>query len=233
MIGSLKIFKVNDSFKNKRIAIVGAADSSFVERNGNYIDSFDIVVRVNKAPYSLTEKSFPFLGSKTNYLFHSFYENNFSGGGPIEWELYKRLGIEKVINPNMNLKGLVTHLNFYKRHLENRVTYNISRKNYKVITNGLGAYIPTIGFSALMLILNSDYKELYITGFTFFQTPYAKGYRDELINTKANEEHISKQGIHNPSLELKLFKKAIENSKPKKVTFDAELSKIIGSRSTL
>jgi len=233
MMFSLKFFKAEKEFEDKRIAIVGAADSTFNERNGSYIDSFDIVIRVNKAPYSLDEDKIPFLGSKTNYLFHSFYENNFSGGGPIDWELYNRLGIEKVINPNMTLKGVVTHLNFYKRHLQNKVTYMISRKNYKVITNGLEGYIPTIGFSALMLLLNSDCKELYITGFTFFRTPYAEGYRDELLNMKANIDHISKQGIHNPQLEFKLFKKALYNPKPKKVIFDTELNKIIDSSSTL
>ncbi|WP_231367586.1 glycosyltransferase family 29 protein [Gillisia sp. JM1] len=233
MIQSLKIFKANESFKNKRIAIVGAADSTFNERNGTYIDSFDIVIRVNKAPYSLDEGKIPFLGSKINYLFHSFHENNFSGGGPIDWELYNRLGIEKLINPNRSFKGLVTHLNFYKRHLQNKTTYIIARKNYKLITNGLEGYIPTIGFSALMLLLNSDCKELYITGFTFFRTPYAVGYRDELLNMKTNKDHISKQGIHNPELEFKLFKKALYTSKPKKVIFDTELNKIIGISSTL
>ncbi len=233
MIHSLKIFKVNESFKNKRIAIVGAADSAFKERNGGYIDSFDIVIRVNKAPYNLDEEKIPFLGSKTNYLFHSFYENNFSGGGTIDWELFNRLGIEKLINPNRSFKGLVTHLNFYKRHLQNKVTYIISRKNYKVITNGLEGYIPTIGFSALMLLLNSDCKELYITGFTFFRTPYAEGYRDELSNMKANKDHINKQGIHNPKLEFILFKNALYNPKPKNIIFDAELNKIIGSSSNL
>jgi len=233
MIRSLKIFKVDETFKNKRIAIIGAADSAFKERNGDYIDSFDIVIRVNKAPYNLDKEKIPFVGSKTNYLFHSFYENNFSGGGSIDWELYNRLDIEKLINPNRSFKGLVTHLNFYKRHLQNKVTYIISRKNYKVITNGLEDYIPTIGFSALMLLLNSDCKELYITGFTFFRTPYAEGYRDELSNMKANKDHINKQGIHNPKLEFKLFQKALYNSNAKNIIFDAELNKIISSSSNL
>tara|TARA_R100000935_G_scaffold57733_1_gene92378 strand:+ start:454 stop:1191 length:738 start_codon:yes stop_codon:yes gene_type:complete len=233
MIRSLKIIEVKDSFRNKRIAIVGAADSAFIDRNGNYIDSFDIVIRVNKAPYSLNEDNISFLGSKTNYLFHSFYENNFSGGGIIDWEFYDKLGIEKVINPNLNLKGLLSHLNFYKRHLQNKVTYIISRKNYKVITNELDGYIPTIGFSALMLAIDSDFKELYVTGFTFFKTPYAPGYRDTLINMEINENHIRKQGLHNPALEFKLFKKAIERSQAKKIIFDTELNKILSISSPL
>jgi len=233
MISSLKIFKAEETFKNKRVAIIGAANSAFAEKNGSYIDNFDIVIRLNKAPYNLGSENIPFIGSKTTLLFHSFYENNYSGGGPIDWSLYNSLDIKKVINPNMNIKGLLTHLNFYKRHNENKKTYIISRRNYKTIVKGLEGNTPTVGFSSLMLLLNSECKEVYITGFTFFSTPYFEGYRDELLDLKTNNEHLTKQGIHNPRLELELFKNALPNSKSKKIIFDAELEKIISSRFTL
>lgn len=229
MIGSLKLFKVDAAFRHKRVAVVGAANSAFAERNGDFIDDFDIVIRLNKAPYNLGTENIPYIGSKTTFLFHSFYENNFSGGGAIDWSLYNSLGIKKVINPNMNAKGLLTHLNFYKRHKENIKTYIISRKKYKTIVKGLEGNTPTVGFSSLMLLLNSECKELYITGFTFFSTPYFKGYRDELLDLNTNKKHLIKQGIHNPRLELKLFKNALHNSKPKKIIFDLELEKIISS----
>lgn len=233
MMSSLKIFKAEETFKNKRIAVIGAASSAFSEKNGSYIDDFDIVVRVNKAPHNLNAENIPFLGSKTTILFHSFYENEYSGGGLIDWKLYKKLGIEKVVNPNMTSKGLLTHLNFYKRHREKRKTYIISKKDYKTIITGLAGNIPTVGFSSLLLLLNSECEELYITGFTFFSSPYYKGYRDELRDVDINQHHINKQGIHNPQLELALFKKALHHSKPKKIIFDAELNNIIRSSYTL
>lgn len=37
----------------------------------------------------------------------------------------------------------------------------------------------------------------------FFRTPYAQDYRDHLIDMKANQKHIYKQGLHDPELELK------------------------------
>ena len=59
MMSSLKIFKAEETFKNKRIAVIGAANSAFSEKNGSYIDDFDIVVRVNKAPHNLNAENIP------------------------------------------------------------------------------------------------------------------------------------------------------------------------------
>lgn len=227
MLGNLKIFNSEAEFQNKRVVIIGAADSVYKQENGNYIDQFDIVIRVNKAVHNLNPSNYSFVGSRTTHLFHSFYENDFSGGGEIDWELFDKVGVQKVINPNRNTKGLIAHLNYYKRNKESRETYIISTKNYNKISNKLDNAIPTIGFSTLMLLLNTECAELFITGFTFFKTPYVKGYRDELLNMDINREHIENQGIHDTELEFEIFKKSLTTAKPKKITFDADLKKII------
>ncbi len=223
----LKIFNPQTEFQNKRVVIIGAADSIYNQENGNYIDQFDIVIRVNKAVHNLNPSNYSFVGSRTTHLFHSFYENEFSGGGLIDWELFDKVGVKKVINPNRTYKGIITHLNYYKRKQESRKTYIISSKNYNRISNELNNAIPTIGFSTLMLLLDTKCAELFITGFTFFKTPYVKGYRDELLDMDINREHINKQGIHDIELEFEIFKKSLTTAKPKKVTFDADLKKII------
>lgn len=230
---SVKVFRPEKEFKNKKVAIVGAADSAFEEKKGNYIDSFDIVIRINKAPHSWNKEKAEYIGKKFTYLFHSYYENHYSGGGPMDWQLYKDLGIKKVINPDHSSKGYNTHLNYYKRHLQCRNTYLLARKNYLAIKNHLNGYSPTVGYAALHSVLQSECDEVYITGFTFFTTPYAKGYRKELEDPLVNKQHIYDQGIHNPELELKNLKFHLEHSNCKKIHLDNKLQQLLGQKALL
>ena len=89
-------------FKNKRVAIIGAADSAFEGENGRFIDSFDVVVRINKALVTWSAEKELFIGKKTDVLFHSFYENESSGGGPIQFKNFKGFGLKFLVHPNTN-----------------------------------------------------------------------------------------------------------------------------------
>lgn len=227
MLFSTKIFRSEDVFKGKRVAVIGAADSAFDMENGEYIDSFDIIVRVNKAPHSWSTEKAKFIGSRTDVLFHSFYENTDSGGGPIDFKLYEQQGIKYLVNPNNNIKGLNTHLNYYKRNLNNKITYFLPRRFYEKMTIHFNEVVPTVGFSALYTVLNSECKEVFITGFTFFKTPYANDYRDHLKDMKTNENHLKKQGIHDPDLEFKLFKMELNKRECSHINMDIRLSEIL------
>lgn len=229
MISSLKFFNPETEFKGKRVAIIGAADSAFEEKNGDYIDSFDVVVRINKAPHYWSEKKAGYIGKKFTYLFHSYYENQYSGGGPVDWDLYDKLGVKKVVNPNNSLRGLNAHLSYYKRNSGKRATYILSKKNHKIITKKMKGFVPTVGYSALKAVLLSECKEVYISGFTFFKTPYAKDYRKELENPEINKQHIINQGIHNPELEFENFKTDLKATRCKKVCLDRGLAALLGS----
>lgn len=229
MFSSTKIFHPEDVFKGKRVAVIGAADSAFEKENGEYIDSFDIIVRVNKAPHSWSTEKAKFIGSRTDVLFHSFYENTDSGGGPIDFELYDQQGIKYIVNPNNNLKGVMVHLNYFKRNLNDKITYLLSKKKYRQLTRNFGEWIPTVGYSALYSVLHSGCSEIYITGFTFFKTPYANDYRDHLQELDENNKHIKIQGIHNPDLEFKEFLREVDEIKGNQtlITLDSRLLKII------
>ncbi len=227
MVFTSRIFSPQKEFKNKRIAIVGAADSVLESENGKIIDGYDIVIRLNKAPHSWDSIKSDYLGSKFTHLYHSFFENEFSGGGTIDWELYDELGIEKLINPNNSKMGYIAHLNYFKRHFSFRKTYMLSKASSKLTRNYLSGYTPTTGFSALISVLQCNCSEIYITGFTFFKTPYADGYRDELQNINTNQTHIEDQGLHNPQGEFEAFKKALRDSPCDNIKFDSKLREIL------
>jgi hypothetical protein len=216
--------------KGKRVAIIGAASSAYNTGKGSYIDSFDFVIRINKAPLILKSGKWKDdIGRRTDILFHSFFENEESGGGPLNMELYDSLGIKYVVNPIASYPGFRVSFNFYKKYLLKRVTYLISRICYKKIAQGLKNYRPTIGFCGLYSVLSCDFSELYITGFTFFKTAFGEGYRDHIRESNQAQLYIKNAGLHNPDLEFKVFLNLLKTSESKNIIMDDTLKAIVES----
>lgn len=236
MVSASRIFNPQEHLAGKRIAVVGPADSAFEKPMGDYINGFDYVIRINKAPHSLSESKMPFIGNRTDVLFHSFFENNETGGGPIDFDLYKEQGVKFLINPNNCVFGLRAHLAYFKRNSYEDPTFLLPWNFYHQLRKNFGEYVPTVGYSALYTALHSGAKEVYITGFTFFKTPYMSDYRDHLKDVDTNQKHIKDHGMHNPDLELSEF---IKNYMPHQsfVKLDDALKDIVkthyGSRSAI
>jgi hypothetical protein len=217
-----------DVFKGKRVAIVGPASSAFNTALGNYIDGFDIVVRVNKSAYVVQSGKFSNdIGTRTDILYHSFFENSESGGGILDWGMYQKQGVRYLLNPRNTLGGLRNTFNFYKKYLNPVTTYTLPKHLYKRICAPLHGYRPTVGCTALSsIILEADFKELYITGFTFYRTPFGAGYRDQMQSPEKAKAFIHEQGIHNIDHEFAAFKEMISNTS-KNIRMDAVLKEII------
>ncbi len=212
----------------KRIAIIGPADSAYGRGEGKFIDNFDIVVRLNKAPF-LIEKGTAIqdIGSKTDILFHSFFENEFSGGGPLNFDLYRSIGISYVVNPIPTYFGLRVIFNFYKKYKISESVFVLSQREYRKIEKPFGGNRPTTGFCCLQAIMQSDFSELYISGFTFFKTPYGDGYRDQIAALDKVKEHIKNSTKHNPDIEFTLFKQLLRAHSKKMIKLDPVLEAII------
>lgn len=226
-ITGIRIFDPKKVLKDKRVAIVGAADSALQTRNGEFIESYDVIIRVNKALHTWNPRHEVFLGKRTDILFHSFYENESSGGGPISFKTFRDLGMKYLVHPDSSARGLVTHLNFYKRNGKKERTFLLDPFMYRAMNSLFGKWKPTVGFAALYSVLNSPCKEVYITGFTFFKTSYAGGYRDHLKSKEANDRHIEQQGLHNPDLEFSLFKQLLERHKSGTIVCDEVLDSLL------
>ncbi len=217
-----------DMFTGKRIAIIGAANSAYNTNRGSFIDSFDFVVRVNKAPLLLKEgKGAKDIGTKLDVLFHSFFENDYSGGGPLDFALYDKLGVRYVINPIPTYFGYRVTFNFYKKYLLKRKVYTLDAAPYKEMIKAFGRYRPTTGFCALHAVLESNFGELFITGFTFFKTAYADGYRDPMKEAAQAKQYIKDSNIHNPDIEYEEFKKLLKKNSFKKIEMDETLKQIL------
>lgn len=221
-----------DLLKGKRVAIVGPAPSATGTGLGDYIDKFDVVIRLNKAPYQLIKGMYKEdIGTKFDILMHSYLENELSGGGKLDFSLYEQLGIQYVVNPIPTKFGKRLIFNFYKKYIKPSKTYIVPSGEFKRMVERFGQYRPTTGFGALFFLLNSPLQELYITGFTFFKTAtYAAGYRDHLMDSKANDDHIKQTKQHDPDLEYTVFTELLrEKHNLERVIVDAELARILAA----
>ncbi len=224
----IKTFKPTKTFNGKRVAIVGPADSAFEEEKGSFIDQFDYVVRINKAPSTWKFENEKFTGARTDIWFHSFFENNESGGGPLTKDIFLERNISIVINPRTNFQAYRRSFTFYKKHSYFIPVFHLQNKFYNSLKNEFPSSLkPTIGLTALFTILQTKCKEVYITGFTFFKTPYAQGYRDHLVDMKANANHIKDQGQHDVNLEYKIFKHLLKISPCMRIEMDQKLKTIL------
>nr|WP_315170129.1 glycosyltransferase family 29 protein [uncultured Flavobacterium sp.] len=168
-------------FEDKRVAIVGGADSVLKEKLGEYIDGFDVVVRINKGVEIIATQS-EYVGKKTDVLFHCFYENDSHlGGSPITPELWKESNVKNLLfalNYKHNYYTITNFLTFIKN---TKKEYKFSQLPKNLYFNSVGVVQPsgpTTGFTAINTVFNCKPKELYITGITFFKTPHNTEYRN-------------------------------------------------------
>lgn len=225
----IRIFSPDRIFRNKRIAIVGPADSAYERENGTFIDGFDYVIRLNKALVTWENENEKYIGRRTDILFHSFFENMDSGGaGALDWKVFQNFGVQYLIQPRFDKKGWRLMFNYFKKYLntENFI-YVLSHAYYQKIISLFDKHHPTRGFYALYSALTSPCAEVFITGFTFFKTPYAKGYRDNIRDVDANKEHILKQGFHDTALEYANFLKLLQKASTINIIVDNKLYDIL------
>lgn len=189
-------------FKDKRVAIIGGADSVLQEPLGEYIDAFDVVVRINKG-VQLIEKQSDFVGTRTDVLFHAFYDRGKQdqGSSPITLDLWEKHNVQNVIfalNYHNSLYAIENLLQFIKdsnlRRKISQVSKELDQENYRVMKS------PTTGFIAINTIFNCHPKEMYITGVTFMKTSHNQEYRT------LSETYISNTS-HNMELEFQYIKK--------------------------
>jgi hypothetical protein len=187
-------------FKNKRVAIIGGADSAFMEKLGGFIDEFDVIVRINIG-VEVIDKFNEYIGTRTDFLFHSLYEEDkIKGGSPITLDLWKKHNVKNLIFClNKELNGY-SYNNFKSFILKTKgsfklseVPLNISKKNLEVVR----PFSPTTGFIALNTIFNCKPSHLYITGITFFKTSHLSEYRQgtadyykQLVDKKDHDFHV-------------------------------------------
>ncbi len=217
-------------FKDKRIIIIGPAETSMTYLSGEEIDKFDLVVRVNKSPLTLKGKEKQ-LGSRTDVLYHCFSEDPVDGGGRLDFDILHKQQNKYIIYsysvPMLERVFLKTVLKY-----KERIFYRVKSEFFSEIKKDYPAKWPTTGLQAVVHLMSTNFKELHITGFTFFRTSYLSSYTNNEINNseESRKQQIEKYGAHSYDGELNLFIKYYNLNKFKNIYLDNKIIEIINNK---
>ena len=197
---------MKDYFNNKRVAIVGPSSSLIDKKLGKLIDSYDIVIRINR--YEWLEKYKEDYGVKIDILYFNFWK-----------------AIPK-INSNIQLIKACHHFNKFRNNLKIFKKSSISNKEiphmlydskqgFKIQKN-IGSWPSSGTFVMADLFKNLEYiNELAIFAIDLCVNKYNKIYNKEANKTfKRYRNYDSKTGMlgsHNMRKELQYFKSNYNN----------------------
>lgn len=194
-----------DWFKGKRVAIIGGADSAYKEKLGDYIDGFDVVVRVNNG-VRVIDKYKEYIGKRTDFLFHTLYTNIEGGGGPIELELWKQHDVKRIVFSHHSESEYGQNLTQFLLTTkgEDKIV-EFGKELYLANMQTISPYHPTTGLIAISTIYSCAPSLLYITGITFFRTAHQQDYRKGNLNFWI-QNMKSSESKHNPDAEYSFFR---------------------------
>lgn len=230
-----RYFRRNNEFrglvKNKKIAIVGPANYITKFNWGGIIDSYDLVVRVNRG-IELVETQSRSIGKRTDILYNCLIEKIDNGGhislrnlkkNNVKWvcaPLYSDIKgnvFENTLDPEIKLLTVLKLRYFLNLHI-------YDYKNYSILNNELKCRANT-GFSAIFDLLENEAKEIYITGFSFYLDSFIKGYKK---GSNKNEEDFANKCFnsirHNQNNQWGYLKSKKNNPK---FSFDPVLKEIL------
>lgn len=198
--------KLLNFLRDKRVILVGPGGILHNKGLGNFIDSFDVVVRVNSLPYPKSLEND--LGARTDIYytghfpwtrqmddetivvdkdFNSKQEKDFSiletsDGRKNALEIYKKHGVKFYIF-TIPLECKISH-HHYKEQIEkfsNLVNFPIfyaCQENFNLIYDEKAKIgRPNSGFCTILDLLHYPLKELCIAGVDFFRSSYLNVHR--------------------------------------------------------
>jgi hypothetical protein len=235
-------------FSGKKVAIIGPSPSIYNEENGDEIEEkYDIIVRINKQ-WRHDSKLDSFIGKRTDILYNCMNPSE-ECGGIIDIDYVKQHNLQLIVDPIMfgyNMQNTRDYIFRDKKRLDYYVTFHLN--NQGIIPFGMiqsDKYMEwdkiantriNTGLLAIVDILSTDAKEVYIKGFTFFKDGYINDYRNKIGGKETNEEnstevvlsYMDKYKIHDQEKQWIFFKQFIQNEEIKsKLKMDKALTQIM------
>ncbi len=187
--------------ENKRVIIVGPSITTQKSNLGSFIESFDIIVRLNKS-LPVPKRLHKHIGRRTDILYNSLNTTDYPGENNINPYFLKSQKIKYLrcsyppISPFR--RDIVA---FYRKNKKNIVNFgHIETKYYNKIIQKLNTR-PYTGTSAICDLLQYNLKELFIMGLDFYTYKHSNYYR-KITDTKLRR--LQNNSIHkrNPQINL-------------------------------
>lgn len=176
--GGIHVASYKSFLKGKTVVLVGPANTIRGKKLGEFIDSHDVVVRLNHA-WPLPEEAKEDIGSRTDIIYHNL--------NPLRAPRRKHLrqmheaGVKWIVSThprNRKHKRRARPIHFQKRVNKRLIPFTTVGLRFRLkMRNRCG---PTnTGVLAMAHLLRFKIKSLYVTGFSFFTTKYEQypGYK--------------------------------------------------------
>lgn len=166
--------------KDKNVILVGSAHYLIGKNLGNWINSFDLIIRMNLS-CPIKEDLKIDIGSRTDILYHTLIYDKFIKARP---DLFKPHTKEEMNSwKNDGVKWVVTHWDKNNTRVKNFEPIingiinwtDFPQKKYSCMKRELKS-VPNIGTVVMSHVLDSDVKSLSVVGCDFHRTGYYPGY---------------------------------------------------------
>lgn len=168
--------------KDKKVIIVGPAGYLEGKNLGEYIDSFDVVVKIN---YALLNTNYKDYGKRTDVLYNYLCEDPHGNVDVLSKELNDKV-LEKKPKFIITTFAKPMMLQRYKYMLKNRIKHILLEREFFDSVGKEVINAPNTGIVAIKHLLSLEPKSLNVVGFDFYEGGYQKGY----LNQKGNNNKV-------------------------------------------
>ena len=193
-------------YKDKTVALIGSAPHLLDLYQAPYINSFDLVVRINTSlpiPGEIKHMT----GNRCDILYMNVMKDTILNSKELKRLKQLRVNPDFYTDNNYTIK-----LNKYQAKLGIEKVKPIGVQWGKGLINFLDGTFPNTGLTAMCEILEQQPKQLYVTGFTFWQSGgHYRGYRNKKYSDKV-EKLKGDYEIHKQEPQIKYFMKNIQQS---------------------
>lgn len=183
----------------KDIALVGPSKSILGRKLGDYIESFHLVVRLNKGIF-VPENRYQDIGVRTDILYNSLNTSDFPGENNLDPRFLLKNKLKYLCGSYPNIhpfqKDIINFMNMNRGQIPFR---HIDLELFMKMENILKTR-PYTGMCAIVDLLKFNINSLFITGLDFYATSYYSEYRvmdsEETKKKQKNNIHDAKPQIN-------------------------------------
>jgi hypothetical protein len=177
--------------KDKKVCIVGPAPHLIDSNKSEFIESYDIIVRLNRS-FPVSKKREKDIGKRTD-IFYNCLNPEPDSGGSLNLDLIKN-NVKYLSMPYPDIFPFnidIARFNYFNNNY-NIPFHIMDLETYKIVSSEMGTR-PNTGVLAIIDILSYPVKELYVTGISFFRGGYDIEYRDKVDGIKVKDQKHSEQ----------------------------------------
>ena len=227
--------KLQELLHDKRVALVGPAPYLTKHKIGFYINNFDVVCRINEIHVAKEDEVS--CGSKTDVVFHNL--NSAEGISDFEKDMktypdvaanLRMVVCSQISTDDAGVNIVDNFKNFKEVHNYEVPFVHVGDSVFTYLQSRLGGARPTTGMISISTIIDSQPKELFIAGVTFYEEGdhSSKAYRKSLSNPELRTRHDFTGGnsFHSQAPAKEYFKELLRKHTDM-IQIDSHLSNIL------